>query len=292
MFWQILANCIVAASVYALVALSFAIIYLPVRFFNFAHGAIIVWGAYLCYATHVIFKFPIWAAAAFAVLASALIGTVIEVWVYRPARRLGATATILLLVSLGLYIVLQNLISLFFGDETKSLQAWNYANSFNFYEVSITRSQMFIVAIAIGAFVAIWSAVKFTASGRLMRAVACDSELAVIVGVNRDRVISISFAIGSALAAVAGVLVSFDVALTPTMGLSLLMFGIVTVVIGGIDNAAGMILGALLLGFAQHFGVWKLGTEWQEPIMFAVLIVFLLLRPQGFFGKPIRAAEM
>jgi branched-chain amino acid transport system permease protein len=289
LFWQACTNSIVAAAIYALVGLSFGLIYLPVRFFHFAHGAIIAWGAYLCYAMHAIFKFPLWAGAVFAVFTSALIGIVIEVGVYRPARRVGATATILLLVSLGLYVVLQNLLSLAFGDDTKALQSWQSAKSFHVYGASITCPQLLILGFAFAAFCAVWSAMKFTTFGKIIRAVACDSELAMVNGVNRDRTIRVAFAIGSGLAAVAGILVSLDVAMTPTMGLNLLMPGIVTVVIGGIDSAVGLILGALLLGLAQNFGVWKFGTEWQEPIAFGVLIAFLLWRPQGFFGKPLRS---
>jgi branched-chain amino acid transport system permease protein len=292
MFVQVLANAVVAASVYALVALSFALIYLPVRFFHFAHGATLVWGAYLCYTGHVILKLPFWIAAPLAVLASALLGVVMELGVYRPARRRGASPTILLLTSLGLYVVLQNLISAFFGDGTQSMRSGPFVDSLRFLGARITGPQLLIVGFAIGVFPLVWLGLKFTAFGRAMRAIACDSELAFVSGVNRDQVILGAFAFGSALAALTGILISLDVDMTPTMGLHLLMLGVVAVIAGGIDSVPGVALGALLLGLAQHFGVWKLGAEWQETITFIVLIAFLLCRPQGVFGKPLRKAEL
>ena len=101
-----------------------------------------------------------------------------------------------------------------------------------------------------------------------------------------------TFAIGSALAGIAGILVALDVDMTPTMGMNALMMGVVVVIIGGVGSIPGIALGALLLGFAQHFGVWKISSQWQDTIAFVILILFLLFRPQGFLGKKVKKVSI
>jgi branched-chain amino acid transport system permease protein len=103
-----------------------------------------------------------------------------------------------------------------------------------------------------------------------------------------DRVVLATFAIGSGLAATAGILVALDVNMRPTMGLNALMLAIVAVIIGGVGSIGGIVLGSLLLALVQQLAVWQLGSQWQDAVAFAILLVFLLARPQGFFGKPLR----
>jgi branched-subunit amino acid ABC-type transport system permease component len=134
--------------------------------------------------------------------------------------------------------------------------------------------------------------VKYTKIGTAMRAVACDPGLALVSGIDSNRVVLFTFAVGSLLAAAAGILISFDIDMTPTMGLNALMMGVVAVIIGGVGNVAGAALGGLLLAFAQNFGVWKISSVWQDPIAFLILLFFLLIRPRGFFGKKIRRVEI
>ena len=125
-----------------------------------------------------------------------------------------------------------------------------------------------------------------------MRAVANDPELANVSGINSNAVILWAFAIGSGLAGVAGVLIALDVDMTPTMGMNALMMGVVVVIIGGVNNIPGIALGALLLATAQHLGAWFIGSQWQDAIAFIILVVFLLFKPEGFFGKKVRSATV
>lgn len=121
---------------------------------------------------------------------------------------------------------------------------------------------------------------------------ADDAQLASVCGIDADRVILSAFAIGSLLAGVAGILVALDVDMTPTMGMRALLMGVVAAIIGGIGSTTGTILGAVVLGLALHLGVWRLGAEWQDPIAFAVLLVFLVFRPYGIFGRRLRKAAV
>jgi branched-subunit amino acid ABC-type transport system permease component len=133
---------------------------------------------------------------------------------------------------------------------------------------------------------------KKSKMGKAIRAVANDSELALVSGVDSNRVILWTFAIGSAMAGLAGILFALDVDMTPTMGMNALMMGVVAMIIGGINNIYGVAMGALLLGFAQHFGVWKISSQWQDAIAFIILFLFLLFRPQGFLGRKIKKVEI
>jgi branched-subunit amino acid ABC-type transport system permease component len=102
----------------------------------------------------------------------------------------------------------------------------------------------------------------------------------------------LAFAIGSSLAGLAGILVALDVDMTPTMGMNALMMGVVAVIIGGINSIPGIVLGALLLATAQHLGAWFIGSQWQDAIAFVILVLFLLFKPEGFFGKKVRSSTV
>ena len=121
-----------------------------------------------------------------------------------------------------------------------------------------------------------------------MRAVANDAQLFDISGLNSDRVIFWTFAIGSGLAGIAGILISFALDMTPTMGMNALLMGVVAVIIGGVGNLPGVVLGTLLLALAQHIGLWYLSSQWQDAIAFVILLLFLIFRPQGFLGKKVK----
>jgi branched-subunit amino acid ABC-type transport system permease component len=156
----------------------------------------------------------------------------------------------------------------------------------------ITPIQIVIIATSVMLvfLVAFW--LKKSKIGKAMRAVANDPELASISGINSNKVILWTFAIGSALAGVAGILVALDVDMTPTMGMNALMMGVVAVIIGGVGSIPGVALGALLLGLAQHLGVWKISSQWQDAIAFIILFGFLLVRPQGFLGRKVKKVEV
>ncbi|MCX6715691.1 MAG: branched-chain amino acid ABC transporter permease, partial [Candidatus Taylorbacteria bacterium] len=124
-----------------------------------------------------------------------------------------------------------------------------------------------------------------TMFGKAVKAVGDDEEVAKIVGINTPRIIGWVFGIGSAIAGLAGILVGFDTGIEPTMGLSLLLKGVIASIIGGIGNVYGGVLGAFLLGFIENFGIWKISGEWKDAIAFAVLILFLLFRPQGILRR-------
>lgn len=228
----------------------------------------------------------------FAIIAACLIGCLIEWLVYNPLRRKGSSSIVLLLASLGIYIVLQNLISLFFGDDTKSIRTWEVREGLNILGAYITPVQIIIVICSALLVILVAGYLMLAKTGKAMRAVAGDSELSKLSGIKSDRIILISFAIGSALAGIAGILVALDVDMTPTMGMNMLLMGVVAMIIGGVGSIWGIALGSLLLATAQNLAVWYISSQWMDAVAFLILLIFLLFKPEGFLGKKIRRAEV
>ncbi|MCK5057942.1 MAG: branched-chain amino acid ABC transporter permease [Candidatus Aminicenantes bacterium] len=282
---QVIFNVFISFSYYLLIAISFSLVYSITRFFHFAHAVVFTGGAYFTFLFKVWLGLPLGLAVVLAIVCSALLGCLMDVGVYRHLRKKQASSMILLLASLGMYIVLQNLISMVFGDDTKTIRSWAVKEGLNVFGARITPVQILIIVTSIVLVVLVALFLKKSKMGKAMRAVANDPELANISGINSNRVILWTFAIGSALAGIAGILVSLDVDMTPTMGMNALMMGVVAMIIGGVGSIPGVALGALLLGFAQHFGVWKISSQWQDAIAFIILFVFLMFKPEGFLGR-------
>jgi branched-chain amino acid transport system permease protein len=285
---QLIVNGIIAGSVYTLVAVGFAVIYRTVKFFHFAHGVVFTAGAYFVYFFKAWLGWPDIVAIPVSTGLCAVLGILIEISVYRPLRHKGSSSLILLFASLGIYIVLQNIISMIFGDDIKTIRSGIVKEGINILGARITPVQITIIVVSLLLLVSCFLFLKYTKIGRAMRAVANDSELARVAGIESDKVILLTFALGSALAGIAGILVALDVDITPTMGMNALMMGVVAVIIGGVGSIPGVALGALLLGMVQHLGVWKISLQWQDAIAFVILLVFLLFRPQGFLGKKVK----
>ena len=292
MLWQLTVNGAIAGAAFALMAVGFALVYNVARFFHFAHGVIFTIGAYSTFFIVQWLGLPLLSSILIAIASSALIGCSLDVFVFAPLRRKGNSPLVLLLASLGIYIILQNLISTFFGDDIKTIRSGVVDEGISFLGARITSIQICIIFTSFVVLVAVIVLLRATKTGRTMRAVSNDPELAMVCGIDSDRVVLWTFAIGSALAGIAGILVALDVDMTPTMGMNALMMGVVAVIIGGAGSITGVALGALLLGMAQHLGVWKISSQWQDAIAFVILLIFLLFRPQGFLGKKVKKVTL
>ena len=286
---QIFVNGLIAGSGYGLVGLSFGLIYATTHFFHFAHGAVYTFAAYLAFALLTLAGLSAWISIPLAILGAAIAGGFMDVFMYRPLRNRQAGPLILLLASLGLFVVIQACVSIAFGSNVHVLSSVIAGTTFSIFGGRITSSQLITVIVANSLFFGILAALHTTRPGRILRAVGSDPELARIVGVEIDRIIPIVFGVGSALAGIAALLAAYDTGLKPTMGFNALLFGVVAMIIGGIGNVPGAYLGGLLLGFAQQFGAWILPSRWQDLIVYLILAFFLLLRPAGIAGRRSRA---
>lgn len=283
---QLIVNSIIAGAIYTLVALGFNLIYGTVKFFDLGYGALTAVGGYTVFWIYKLLGAPLYLAIPAGVLMSALVGFVIYRLVYAPLRERKSSGTVLLVGSLGAFTALQAVVAILFTSQFQTLSRNSGAEAvYQVFGGVITQIQVIMLVCGIVIMLGIGLILKFTMFGRAVKAIGDDEEVAKIVGINTPRIIGWIFAIGSGIAGLAGILVGFDTGIEPTMGLSLLLKGVIASIIGGIGNVYGGVLGAFLLGFIENFGIWKISGEWKDAIAFAVLILFLLFRPQGILKR-------
>ncbi len=287
MFSQLIINGVIAGSIYALIATGFTIIYRTVKFFHLAHGVVYTAGAYFAYSLfrqlHINFAISFLLSIAL----SAILGIAIDRFVYYPLRIRKASDLIFLLASFGVFIFSQNLIQLIYGAQILTLRTAPVKEGHHFLGGVITDIQILILAVSVVFMVLLWTFIQKTKLGKAMRAVSDDPIGAMLVGINPERVILTSFAIGSALAGAGGILVSLETNIEPTMGFSAILKGIIASIVGGIGSIPGAMFGGFFLGLVENLGIWKIQAGWKDTIAFIILIFFLLLKPGGIMGiKP------
>ena len=190
-----------------------------------------------------------------------------------------------LIASFGVFIFIQNLLQLIYGAQILSLRIGPVVEGYNIFSAVITSIQILILIVSVIVFTVLWLIVGKTKIGKAIRAVADDPVGASVSGIYPEKVILYAFAIGSALAGMAGVLISLETNLEPTMGLNAILKGIIASIIGGIGSIPGAVLGGFFLGIIENLGIWKIQAEWKDTIAFTVLILFLLGKPEGILGK-------
>lgn len=286
---QLITNGIIAGAIYALVATGFSLIYNVTKMMHFAHGAVLAFGAYFAYTfTSAHLAFPL--AVLVTLLCTCAVGELVNRFIYRPLRNRKASAAVLLISSLAAMILLNALILAFWGADIKTIPVAQKSVVFDIGGVLITGVQIAMIGIAALLLLVLWWLMKRTKLGKAMRALADNRDVAQTVGINPERLYTITFLIGSVLAAVAGVLIGIEQNLHPTMGTSLVIKGFTGSVIGGMLSVPGSVLGSLLLGLVENIGIWWLPSGYKDAIAFALLFVFLLFRPQGLLGKKMREA--
>ncbi len=284
MLIQLIVNGIIAGAIYSLVALGFVLIYRTVRFFHFAHGAVYTAGAYSAYTFFIILKFNLVISFILAIILSSILGILMNRLVYYPLRLRKASNLILLIASFGIYVFLENLIALIFGNQILTIRKGPIKEGYHVLTAVITPIQLEIIFVSMLIFFTLWLFIKYSKMGKAMRAVADDPLAASVCGINPERVTMGAFGTGSLLAGVAGILISFETNIEPTMGFIPLLKGIIACIIGGIGSIPGAIFGGFFLGIAENIGIWKISAGWKDCISFAILIIFLLIRPTGFLG--------
>lgn len=300
-FTQQLINGLVLGSIYALVALGYTMVYGILELINFAHGevtmigamvALTVIGVVLGMAPELPGMMVVLAGLLVAVPACMALAFGIEKVAYRPLRKAPRLAP--LITAIGVSIILQNLAMLVWGRQYVSFPAILPQGQYEVFGAHITDLQLVIVVLSLTTMACLWLLVEKTRLGRAMRATAQSKEVAQLMGVNIDRVISATFVIGAAIAAIAGVMVSAYYGLAHYyMGFLLGLKAFAAAVLGGIGNIAGAMLGGLLLGVIEALGAGYigdltggfLGSHYQDVFAFFVLILVLVFRPSGLLGE-------
>jgi len=289
---QILINILITFSLYLLLSYSFSIIYQTTKFFHLTHGIIITLGAYCVYFLNQLLSINIAISIIVSILFSTAFSLLFEIFPYRYLRKRNVSNLVLLIASLGIYIIFQNLISLIFQDSSKSFTSGEVNVGYSFFGALITKTQIFTVFTSISLVIMVSSIIKKTKIGKNIRAVSSNSDLSNIFGINPNSIILWVFGLGSALASVTGILVAFDTDMTPTIGFNLLFYGLVAMIIGGVGSTWGLVGGSLLLATAQHLGAYYIDTKWMDAIVYIILILFLICKPLGFSGKRLKKIEI
>jgi branched-chain amino acid transport system permease protein len=287
---------LIMSSIIALGAIGLTLIYGILKFANFAHGDLMTVGAYIAFLTfagggHIgplSFGFGMILAILAAMVAVAAISVLIDRLVYRPLRRRNANLVILAMASLGMAIIVRSLVYLGWGPNQKFYVAGlQQAHQFPF-GVTLKPDQMFIGATAIVCVAAVYYLLYRTKLGRAMRATADNMELARVAGIDTERVVIATWAIGGALAGLAGVLLGIQSHLMPEMGFIFILPLFAASILGGVGSPHGALVGALIVGVSQ-----EVSTEWISPaykpsIAFILLFAILLVRPRGIFGMKVQ----
>lgn len=280
MAWQFLLNGLASGSAYALVALGLALQYRTAGFLNFGHGASIAIGAYLAFLFSKCFGVPLLIAAILSIVLAAGFGGFVQHIIFSPLQKKGAPSTVLLIASLGLYTVVQNVISMIAGNDVHTLVP--NSQSITIYGAKLTPIQITSIGFALLVFGLFWWISTATSSGKQWRAVGMDRELALIHGINVGTVDRLVAAVAAAVGALAGILIAADVSLFPTIGFSALLMGVVAAVVGGLLTPKAAFLGGIAVGLVQYLVAGLISTRWQETGVFLLLLIFLSIRPTGF----------
>ena len=286
---QYLINGISIGSVYAIIALGYTMVYGIAKMLNFAHGDVIMVGAYISFCVTSYLGLPAWAGVLAAVAVCTVLGVVIEGLAYKPLR--GTPSLAVLITAIGVSYFLQNAAQLIWSSSPK-----NFTSIVTMKPISLAGGKLVItgevlltVAACILVMVGLTLFTGKTRTGKAMRAVSEDRDAAQLMGINVNRTISLTFAIGSALAAIAGVLLCSTVpTLQPTTGSMPGIRAFTAAVFGGIGSIPGAMLGGILLGIIETFSKAYLSTQFSDAIVFSVLIIILLVKPAGLLGKQIQ----
>ncbi len=280
-FLQHLLNGLVLGSTYALLGIGLTLIFGIMRVVNFAHGELYTLGAYIAYGVVSVLNLNFFAALFLAAVIGLGVGAIIE-YILLRRRDLGAIDEVMLIM-IGVMIVMQNAELLMWGGIAKAVPSPFSQELLVFGPVAISPIRMFVLCIALILLVIFYMVIERSRLGLAMRATFQDKDAAKIVGVNVSRVYTLTFALGSSLAAVAGALLAPVFVVNPTMGdlASLKAFAIV--ILGGLGNLKGAALGGFALALVEEFGASYISTAYRDAIGFLVILVVMVFRPQGLF---------
>lgn len=280
---QLATNGLISGSLYALLGVSWGLIFATTRTFHFAHALTLTLAVYAAVVSVAQWGAPLAAGFALAAVVGAVVGVLTEVLLYRPLRRVNASQLNIFLASLGFLIAGESLVLIAFGPDARPLPGFPMAGVL-LGPVAFTTIEGLWVGASWALIAALMLVLWRTRHGRAVRAVASNPELAQCVGVDPNRVFILVFAIGSGLVGLAGTLLALRDTASPTMGVHPILAGFIAVFLGGIGSIPGAAIGGILLGLAENMGGLVLPGHWQGVIAFVVLFLVLIFRPGGLLG--------
>ena len=273
-------------SIYALIALGYTMVYGIAKLINFAHGDVIMVGAYISFIS-MKFGLPWWLAVIISIVACAILGVVMEKVAYKPLRK--ASRISLLITAIGISYLLQNAFQLIFGANPQPYHAFITLPALNLSGISIQANYYITFSVSVVLMILLTLFVNKTTMGKAMRAVSEDEGAAKLMGINVDTTISLTFAIGCALAAIAGILyANCYPMINPTLGSLPGIKAFIAAVLGGIGSIPGAVIGAFILGMVEAMTKAYISSQLTDTIVFAILILMLVFKPAGILGKNVK----
>jgi neutral amino acid transport system permease protein len=281
---QVTINGIVAGNYFALGAVGLTLIFGVLRLVNFAHGEFLTFGAYMLILGNAV-GLPLALSVVFGVVVTSALGLILEVGLWRPVRRKSVGELQLLLLALGLAFFMRNAIAFVAGPEDRATGA-NITASVRIGELRIGRTELIVTLVGLAVILLVAVALKYSSLGRQARALSDSIELSETTGIDTDRIVLITWAASAGLAGLAGILYALPAGVAnPNLGFGLILSIFAAVVVGGIGNAYGALAGGLLIGLVQEWSTLVIDPAMKVAVGFAVLILVLLIRPQGLFGR-------
>ncbi len=281
---QQIVNGLSLGSIYALIALGYTMVYGVLKLINFAHGEIFMLGTYFGMWAIAFLKLPLWLAFILSMLLTAIVGVIVEKIAYRPLRK--SSRITALISAIGVSILIQNIILKLTDSKVYAFPKVFVNKYYKFGLFQVSLLQLFIFAMTLSLMIALHLLINKTKIGRAMRAVAVDQETAALMGINVNQVISITFAIGSALAAAAGMMVGlYYISVEPFMGVAPGLKAFVAAVFGGIGIIPGAMIGGLVIGLIESLIAGFGNALYKDAVVYGILILVLLIKPSGLLGK-------
>jgi len=271
-------------AVYALGAVGLTLVYGILKLVNFAHGDFLTFGAYMAFLMSVTWGLPLVPAVLFAMVTTAALGVFFEKAMWGPMRARKAGLLQLLLMSIGLAFLIRNAIQYGFGTEIRTLDV-NKTDVVRFLGLRLGVTELIVIVVGVVVLVAVGLLLRLTMLGKRMRALADDPDLAETAGIDTERIVLYTWLFAGGLAGLAGVLAGALTTVEPELGFGLLLAIFAAVILGGIGDAFGALAGGLVLGVVIEWSTLFVADQWKLAIGFAVLILVLIVRPQGIFGK-------
>ena len=282
MIAQVVFNGVVTGMIMALPALALTLIYGILKFPNFAIGAMMTAGAYLAFIANNWLGLPLFWSALFSAVTFSVIAVAVDQTVFRPLRE--RTSITLLVASMGISFVIENIFRFIFGNSAKSF-VLQIARPQEFLGLRVNSEQMITAAAAVSAMIAVYVILGHTPLGRAMRAVADNPALAAVRGIDRERIVRWTWALAGVLTAGAGVLAGMDRAIDPLLGWNYIVTIFAAAILGGIGNPFGAVLGALIVGIVEETSTLLIPPNYRQVVSFIAIALLLLVRPQGLLGS-------
>jgi neutral amino acid transport system permease protein len=271
-------------AIYALGAVGLTLVYGILKLVNFAHGDFLTFGAYMAYLVNVTWGLPLVAAVFWAMVMTALLGLLFERLLWGPMRAKHAGFLQLILMSIGLAFLLRAIVQWFWSTEIRVLDV-DTTSTVDFLGLRIGETQLIVVVVGVAVLVAVGFILRMTLLGKRMRALSDDLELAETSGIDTRRVINYTWIFAGALAGLAGVLAAATTNLRPEMGFELLLPIFAAVILGGIGDAFGALAAGMVIGVMTEWSTLVIDARWKTAVGFLVLVIVLIVRPQGIFGR-------